>query len=53
LPRLLHQALARGAEERPDSGVPELLRLERQRNRILTVIAVALALIVLVLVLAP
>ncbi len=52
LPRLLHQALDRAAGERTDGARNDLLLLQRQRNRILTVIAALLALIATLLMLA-
>ena len=45
LPRLLHQALARQAEVQTNPGREELLRLERRKNGLLTVIAAALVVI--------
>jgi ubiquinone biosynthesis protein len=45
LPRLLHQALARQAEAQTGTRRDELARLERRRNRLLTVIAAALVVI--------
>src|SRR5689334_17384358 len=45
LPRLLHQALARHARAETNEGLAELLREERQRNRLLATIAVLLALL--------
>ena len=45
LPRLLHQALARVADARPDADLAQLLREERRTNRLLAGIAAALALL--------
>ena len=52
LPRLLHEALARAAEERKGMARDELLLLGRRRNRILAIIASLLALIAALLLFA-
>ena len=52
LPRLLHEALARAAEERTDTVRHELILLERRRNLLLVVITALLAVIATLLFIA-